>query len=237
MVEGPKNPLLGSEPPPRRSLRRLIKDRVYRGPFQEALEKAPGLIEAGEYSAAFGNFARQLDELAFVQDLNGKNYQKNARSALGELWRMFVQDIHSHSQLSKRLNAFDDIIDIEVRRGLAENKKRSGPPLANFSKKAVENFIDDYIRHISAPIDEPYNQNLEHIEFVGEMYNNVLPLLEKKMAGYVKQIIKGHPTLPVNAELVRARIVALLDIAPQLTGMLVAAEMTFKEMEYNARHT
>lgn len=205
--------------------------------FEDVLNQARGLMEAGEYSVAFGNLARSLDELAKTENIYLNKVQKEARRTLNDLWQIFIRDITSVKQKSKRLDALKEQTLSEVRRGAADDiyhKDLRGDPDA--SSKPFDEVVREGVAESLARIEEPFINDAQYMVQTSLMYNTVLPMLRAQMEPSVSQMIKNQGGLAVTPELIRARITAFLDTATPIVGILSQPEIKWEEVRDSKRN-
>lgn len=208
MSEGPYDPLSGM---PRRH-----PESVERPDYQDVLDKAEELFEAEEYAAAFNLLASRLEavERARPAEFGEEQYQRPARRALRKMWESFVREIESATQRALRVSSqneltVEDMKRLREDRALGRAPQRAGAAIARS--------------------EEIYRLENEHVELTGEHYNTILPMLRRKIEGYLKPVMKGDRGysnyLPVTGGLVRAMVSNYLDRAIEVARILGAADI------------
>ncbi|MFA5877228.1 MAG: hypothetical protein WC880_02595 [Candidatus Paceibacterota bacterium] len=206
--------------------------------FGEDVESSKRLMEAGEYSVAFGSLSNTLNRLtAQGHDIYRSENQREARRALKTVWGYFVRDISSRKQLDQRLTSIEKATDVEVRQGVAEGPQAPKPELQSASRQGVDGYVTASVARFLEPIEAPHAQGAQEMIYVANMYNVVLPMLRRQIEGYVAQMIKGQAGFLIDPDMIRTRIINFLDTAPTITTALTVAELEWEKTKTKPRQS
>lgn len=261
---GPEQPPFLKVVTPENSIKPNIKETLDRTMPESLID-----IEAMRYSEAFARLTEALSglERTLGKKILEESVQKEARKALAQLWKSFIEDTTNNKKLRVRLNAMREKTDEAVtsvteKRASAERKFEQLP---NDSKKYLEALIeqraqettkkvvlfpnqdsqkshfdrqfDQMVETTERPIHDAYEPELIYIEFIGTLYNTVLPMLRKLMEGYVQPMIKGKRNysnyLPVTAETVTTNISDFLKISEGMAKTLSELSLQRDKANYN----
>lgn len=190
--------------------------------------------------------------------------QKPIRRTLEQLWSSFLKDIKDDKKMTNRLNAMRGHTEQALQDGrtaradiqarydaLSDDQRKYYQTLADqrmakttvavfpnevSSRDALIRGVDAWIEEtIEGPIDKAYAPEFKHMAYIGDLFNETLPFLRKKMEGYVKPLIEGRRNysnyIPVTATIIQADIVAYLEQASKLAETF--AELGEKRFDTN----
>lgn len=223
-------------------------------------------IESMDYVGAFSLFAERLETIEHRSPklLLEEKVQRPARAVLKTLWKAFLADIKDDEKKVKRLHAMEG--ETERRLGEMEKKREESagaPPVSedrrkymaalgkqNHSNIAVfpnresegadfRRQFDEVIRKtIEEPTEKAFEPELRHIDYIGSLFNTIMPVVRESTEGYVAPMIAGKRGiinyLPVTALTLNGNVIAFLKEA---SGMAQALARGYHSREDANRAT
>ncbi len=210
-------------------------------------------IESMDYVGAFTLFAERLKAIERQSPdlLFDESVQKPARATLKILWKAFLADVKDSKKKDERLHSMSG----ETSRRLEELQSRQKaamdvPPISKdrlkymdalrrqhsntvqvFPNQAskVAGFRRQFDTMIQKTIEEPtraaYEEEFRHIDYIGALFNDTMPLIRKLTEGYIVPMIEGKrgwsSYLPITESTLNGNLISFLKEAPGMAQAIV----------------